>query len=155
MNDHVGGADDRELLDALRASWERADPVPEGLADRMIAAVAVDDLTREFALLSLVDEAQAAVRAGDERRTLQFADDDAEVLLHVSLTDGGARRIDGWSRPAVLAARLAQGDAEWAADTRGDGRFSFDGVVPGRARVRMVVKQEDGLREVATPWFDM
>ncbi|MGX9348357.1 hypothetical protein [Microbacterium sp. KNMS] len=155
MNDHVGGAEDRELLDALRASWEQADPVPAGLADRMIAAVTVDDLSREFALLSLVDGAQAAVRAGDERRTLQFADDDAEVLLHVSPTDGGARRIDGWSRPAVLAARLARDDAEWAADTVGDGRFSFEGVAAGRAQVRMVVRQEEGLREVVTPWFDM
>ncbi|WP_221585050.1 hypothetical protein [Microbacterium sp. G2-8] len=148
--------EDEELLGELRMVWDAEDPAPSGLADRMVAAAAVDDLNREFELLTIVEgDKTGSVRRGSAPRTVHFADDDAEVLIRVSAERNGTRRVDGWSRPAVLAARLAQPEVERKADTAGDGRFTFDEVPPGPSHMRMVVKQDENLREVMTQWFEV
>ena len=48
-------AADAALFARMRAMWEDVDPVPADLVDRMVAAVAVEDLSREYALLTLVE----------------------------------------------------------------------------------------------------
>ncbi|WOF22647.1 hypothetical protein N8K70_14810 [Microbacterium betulae] len=147
---------DAELFAALRDMWRHEDPVPASLTERMIAAVAVEDLSRDFELLALVAEADpSSVRADPEHQTLQFSNDVAHVLLHIAATKSGTRRVDGWSDPPVLAARCAQEAREWSAETAGDGRFTFDDVKPGPSQVRMVVRRDDGAREFATPWFEV
>ncbi|MFD1719758.1 hypothetical protein [Georgenia deserti] len=152
------GVDDERLLAALRGVWEQYDPPPAGLTDRMIAAVAVDDVSRDLALLELQTDAErAAVRSDRERLTLQFSDETTSVLLHVSVTESGLRRVDGWSDPAVLAARLAQDEdeKEWTAELGEQGRFAFDGISPGLARVRLSVQHPDGPRGFVTPQFQV
>lgn len=147
--------DDERLFVALREMWEAADPVPATLADRMVAAVAVDDLSRDFALLELLDAPeQVSVRAATDENVLHFGDDDVGVLVRVT-TRGGMCRLDGWSDPPVVAARLAQENREWEADVSGTGQFSFDDVQRARTHLRMAVRGVDGIREVATPWFEL
>ncbi|WP_203135845.1 hypothetical protein [Microbacterium sp. JZ31] len=146
---------DRETLAALKRMWERVDVPPSDLVERMIAAVAVDDLSREYALLTEVSAERAAVRTEQERLTLQFSDDTTSVLLHVSATESGSRRVDGWSAPAVLAARLSQGAREWAAALNDEGRFAFDEVSPGLSAVRLIVRMDGALREFITPQFEV
>ena len=149
-------AADAALFARLRAVWEEVDPEPADLVDRMVAAVAVEDLTREYALLTLVEGSLAAVRGDADTATLQFSDGSTTVLLHVSVTEGGGRRVDGWVDAAALAIRLTQGDREWAAEPGEHGRFAFDDIPPGMARVRMVVKDATGeLREFQTPQFEV
>jgi hypothetical protein len=136
--------------------WEEVDPAPADLVDRMVAAVAVEDLSREYALLTLVEGAMAAVRGDADTATLQFSDGTTSVLLHVSATESGARRIDGWVDAAALAIRMVQGEREWSADPGEHGRFAFDEVTPGVARLRLVVKDATGeLREFQTPQFEV
>jgi hypothetical protein len=77
------------------------------------------------------------------------------VLLRIADAEAGACRVDGWSDPPVLAVRLAQGEDVWSAEPAEDGRFAFDDVAPGRSQVRMVVKNAQGLREIATSWFEV
>ena len=48
-------AADAALFARMRSAWEDVDPVPADLVDRMVAAVAVEDLSREYALLTLVE----------------------------------------------------------------------------------------------------
>lgn len=146
---------DRRMLDALARMWERKDAPPIDLAERMIAAVAVDDLSREYALLTEVSAQHAAVRTEQERLTLQFSDETTSVLLHVSATESGARRVDGWSEPPVLAARLSQDAREWAAELTDEGRFAFTGVAPGLSSVRLIVRLDGELREFITPQFEV
>lgn len=146
---------DSETLAALRRMWETADAPPADLAERMVAAVAVDDLSREYALLTEVTAGTAAVRTEQERLSLQFSDDTTSVLLHVSATESGSRRVDGWSEPAVLAARLSQDSHEWAADLGDDGRFAFAEVAPGLSAVRLIVRVDGELREFITPQFEV
>ena len=45
-------AADAALFARLRATWDDIDPMPADMIDRMVAAVAVADLSREYALLT-------------------------------------------------------------------------------------------------------
>ena len=137
---------DELLLEELREMWGEIDPAPHDLADRMVAAVAVDDVSRELELLTLTEEADLApVRAGVASRTLRFEDEASTVLLHIAPTSVGCR-IDGWSDPPVVD--------EHATDATVDGRFSFADVPRGASSVRMAVRATDGIRAVTTPRFD-
>ncbi|GAA3633943.1 hypothetical protein GCM10022200_16420 [Microbacterium awajiense] len=152
-----GTVSDGQLFARMRDHWQRIDPVPADLVDRMVAAVAVEDLTREYALLTLVEGAElAAVRGETDTATLQFSDGKTSVLLHVSATDQGGRRVDGWVDAAPLAIRLVHADREWAAEAGENGRFAFDEVTPGVVRLRLVVKDDVGeMREFETPQFEV
>jgi hypothetical protein len=151
-----GFAADAALFARMRAMWEEVDPAPADLIDRMVAAVAVEDLSREYALLTLVDGELAAVRGDTDTATLQFTDGDTSVLLHVTAPSEEIRRIDGWVDATALAVRLIQGDREWAAELGPHGRFAFDAVAPGVSRIRLVVRDDDdALREFQTPQFEV
>lgn len=149
-------AADAALFARMRAMWQDIDPVPAELVDRMVAAVAVEDLSREYALLTLVSGEIAAVRGDSDTLTLQFSDGDTSVLLHVTAPEDGKRRIDGWVDATALAVKLVQGDRERTAELAEHGRFAFDDVKPGVCRVRLVVRdQDDRLREFQTPQFEV
>lgn len=156
MTDYPVPHADAQLFATLRELWEEVDPIPEELADRIVAAVAIDDLNREWELLSLTTDAGiGAVRGPEASRTLQFGDGDTSVLLHVSDTEDGRRRIDGWVDAEVLAVRIEGGGQEHTAGPSLTGRFAFGSVPTGTARVRLVVKDGDGVREFMTPDFDI
>ena len=156
MNDDFDAAADAALFARLRSVWEGRDPVPAEFVDRMVAAVAVADLSREYALLTLVETADLApVRSEHDTLTLQFSDGKTSVLLHVSETDAGVRRIDGWVDGDALAVRLVQGEKEWSADPGETGRFAFDRVPPGLSHLRLAVRDDDGLREFETTQFEV
>ena len=149
-------AADAALFARMRHMWEEIDPVPADLVDRMVAAVAVEDLSREYALLTLVEGSFAAVRGESDTATLQFSDGTTSVLLHVTATEDGGRRVDGWVDATALAIRLVQGERDWAAEPGEHGRFAFDEVTPGVARLRLVVRAADGeLRDFQTPQFEI
>jgi len=149
-------AADAALFARMRAMWEEVDPMPADLVDRMVAAVAVEDLSREYALLTLVEGTLAAVRGESDTATLQFSDGATSVLLHVSATEDGGRRVDGWVDASALAIRLVQGEREWSAEAGAHGRFAFDEITPGIARLRLVVRGSDGaLRDFQTPQFEV
>ena len=150
-------AADAALFARMRAMWEDVDPMPAELVDRMVAAVAVEDLSREYALLTLVESSGlAAVRGETDTTTLQFSDGTTSVLLHVTETGDGSRRLDGWVDATVLAIRLVQGDREWTADPGEHGRFAFERVAPGVSRLRLVVRGPDGdLHDFQTPQFEV
>lgn len=149
-------AADAALFARLRNVWEEVDPMPADLVDRMVAAVAVEDLTREYALLTLVEETElAAVRGDTDTATLQFSDGATTVLLHVTAADG-SRRVDGWVDASALAIRLVQDDRETTATPSEHGRFAFEDVPPGVSRLRLVVKDATGeLRDFQTPKFEV
>lgn len=149
-------AADAALFARLRAAWEERDPVPAGLIDRMVAAVAVEDLTREYALLTLVEGEYAEVRGENDTSTLQFSDGQTSVLLHVTATESGDHRIDGWVDAAAGEVRLVQGDREKTTAVGEHGRFAFDGVRGGLARVRLTVPGAAGeVTEFQTPQFEI
>ncbi|MET0297226.1 MAG: hypothetical protein ABW024_07480 [Microbacterium sp.] len=150
-------AADAALFARLRRIWEEVDPVPVDLVDRMVAAVAVEDLSREYALLTLVESSElAAVRSTTDTATLQFSDGSTTVLLHVTVTGDGTHRIDGWIDAPALAIRLVQDGREYATDPSEQGRFAFEDVAHGVSHLRLVVKDSTGdLRDFQTPQFEV
>ena len=150
-------AADAALFARMRAMWQDADPMPADLVDRMVATVAVEDLSREYAMLTLVEASElSAVRGETDTATLQFTDGTTSILVHVSATEKGTRRIDGWVDAAALAIRLSQGEREWSTEPGEHGRFAFEDVPRGASRLRLIVRAGDGdMRDFQTPQFDV
>ncbi|MFS0894906.1 hypothetical protein [Microbacterium sp. 179-I 3D3 NHS] len=151
MTDH----DDAAMFARLRTLWREVDPVPAGLIDRMVAAVAADGLNREYALLTLVEGELGAVRGEADALTLQFSDGTTSILLHVTTTASGRRRVDGWVDTAVAEIVLTQGDRSASTSPAETGRFVFDEVPPGLTRVRLTAGEGDASRTLSTPQFEL
>lgn len=148
--------EDAEVFAQLRALWREVDPVPATLIDRMIAAVASDGLSQEYALLTLVESELGAVRGDADALTLQFSDGVTSILLHVTTTASGRRRVDGWVDTATAEITLVQGEKSRATEPAETGRFSFDEVPPGLTRVHLTTTGADGEpRTLSTPQFEL
>lgn len=141
---------------ALRRTWSAVDPVPVGLIDRMVAAVAVEDLSREYELLTLVEGEVVAVRSETDTMTLQFSSGLVNVLIHVTAEDDGSSRVDGWIEGTALAVRLLQDETVLDAGAAENGRFALTAVPHGLSRLRIVIRDDSGdLREFETPRFEV
>ena len=141
MND----IDDRELFTALRGMWARRDPVPTGLVENVLVALAALDLADEYELLTLVSDSvdRQGARARVGARVLEFAHDAMTVMLRVSELDDGTLRIDGWTAPARTGTvRLEREATDDTAQVSTDGRFEFTAARPGPAR--LTVAPDDG-----------
>ncbi|CAD5137575.1 MULTISPECIES: hypothetical protein [Actinomycetes] len=147
--------DDARLFARLRSLWGEVDPVPAGLIDRMVAAVAADGLNREYALLTLVEGQLGTVRGETDALTLQFSDGSTSILLHVTTTASGRRRIDGWVDTAAAEIVLLQGERERRTTPAETGRFVFDEVPSGLSRVRLTATVGDETRTLETPQFEL
>ncbi|QNA91315.1 MULTISPECIES: hypothetical protein [unclassified Microbacterium] len=147
--------DDAEMFARLRTVWSEVDPVPAALIDRMVAAVAADGLNREYALLTLVEGQLGSVRGDADALTLQFSDGSTSILLHVTRTSSGRRRVDGWVDTAAAEIVLTQGETTRSTSPEETGRFVFDEVPPGLTRVRLTTKIGDEPRTLATPQFEL
>ncbi|WEK61643.1 MAG: hypothetical protein P0Y60_02445 [Candidatus Microbacterium colombiense] len=152
MSEH----EDAEIFAQLRALWADVDPVPATLIDRMVAAVAADGLIHEYALLTLVESELGPVRGDADALTLQFSDGVTSILLHVTTSASGRRRVDGWVDTAAAEIALVQGERSRATEPAETGRFSFDDVPPGLTRVHLTTTGVDGgPRTLSTPQFEM
>jgi len=151
----VSAHEDAEMFARLRTLWSEVDPVPAGMIDRMVAAVAADGLNREYALLTLVEGQLGAVRGEADALTLQFSDGSTSILLHVTRTASGRRRVDGWVDTAAAEIVLTQGESTRSTSPEETGRFVFDDVPPGLTRVRLTTEIGDETRTLATPQFEL
>ncbi|MCK8467591.1 hypothetical protein M0722_10330 [Microbacterium sp. KSW4-16] len=147
--------EDAQMFARLRTLWSEVDPMPAGLIDRMVAAVAADGLNREYALLTLVEGELGAVRGEADALTLQFSDGSTSILLHVTRTASGRRRVDGWVDTAAAEIVLTQGERIRSTAPEETGRFVFDEVPPGLTRVRLTTQIGDETRTLATPQFEL
>ncbi|MGS0561934.1 hypothetical protein [Microbacterium aurugineum] len=147
--------EDAQMFARLRTLWSEVDPMPAGLIDRMVAAVAADGLNREYALLTLVEGELSAVRGEADALTLQFSDGSTSILLHVTRTASGRRRVDGWVDTAAAEIVLTQGERIRSTAPEETGRFVFDEVPPGLTRVRLTTQIGDETRTLATPQFEL
>jgi hypothetical protein len=156
------GPDDL-LLRSVADLYAELDPAPEDLADGVLARLAVQDLETEFEMFTLVQAVDTTVgtRHDDPPETstsvaLEFAGSTYRVLVRISDTDDGGRRLDGWVVPALpMRAFLGpQGDAlahtRQSAYADREGRFEFP--APMRGEVRLWLLPQTG-REGAAPPF--
>jgi len=132
-------AQEAVLLDQLRAMWERRDPVPVDLVDRVLFAIRLEDLDTEVQLLTATehDGDLVGVRATQTARTITFSTDDLSILISVSDRPEGRRRVDGWVTPrgaGEVTLRRADGTTS-TTTVDDDGRFALDDLSAGLAQI--------------------
>jgi hypothetical protein len=130
--------DDRTLLARLRSMWERLDPPPAGLADKMIAAIELDSLDFEYELLALTQPVQplAGARGSSDASTMTFGGDEVTVMVHVTRLGAGRLRLVGWVAPATTARlEIRNRDGRDESFVDASGRFSLPDVPSGMTRL--------------------
>jgi hypothetical protein len=144
-------------LAELRALVARLDPVPERLDEAARAAYTWRTIDAELAELmrdsaEIVDESELALRSAMAGpRMLSFETPRVAIEAEVTVTGPRSRRLVGQIIPPLAATiTLEQGGVRL--DTAADelGRFSFDGLGAGPARLRAALP--GGGMEIATPW---
>jgi hypothetical protein len=124
--------EDGALLAALRRMWERQDPAPDDLPDRVLFALSLEQL--EVEVMQLREELLAGARGEERARTVTFTSASLSVMITISAA--AEVRLDGWitSGGGLRVDLLVEGqDRSTTAD--GDGRFVFDGIAPGLAQL--------------------
>jgi hypothetical protein len=145
---------DAELLAALRRLWEEKDPVPLDLADRIVFALALEDL--EFELLSLnAAEPVLSARGEEHVRTVTFSGESFSVLVSIDRDRNGRVRLDGWIGPEnpgneELEVELRCGQTVLYRRSDTDGRFAFDEVPGGLIQLVFRPPHEEGHRPAHT-----
>ena len=131
---------DEQLWQDLAAVWEERDPVPADLADRVLTAIAMDDLDTEYEILHLVERSTefAGIRGADAPVTVTFAADDVTVMVHVSTTGEDLRRLDGWvAGPPVASLTVIDSTGARTAVEVEEGRFAVDDLPSGPTRLML------------------
>ena len=148
------GADDLALLEQVRAVWDRHDPVPTSLAERIEFALTLDALETEVATLTQVDLASTGSRAGETEavRTVTFTSETLDTMVTLTDAPDGTVRVDGWIAPAAamrVEVLVAGSTLEVEADD--DGRFVLESVPKGLAKFAL----HPGGRTVLSPTIEL
>lgn len=152
---------DREISRGeLAAMWEAHDPVPEGLVEKVLVALALENLDVDYELLSLVARSAEldGVRGSDDSFTITFSQGVFSLLLRVSSRGNRYRRVDGWVSPAQpMLVTVTQPGKSWVAVIDTLGRFEVPRLPAGLTRFWLrsdgAVDSSDGL--FATPTFEL
>ena len=148
---------DFEILDGIRALFERLDPMPAELPERVRFSLAMRGLESEVArLVTEEDPRLVGARGTEESRTVTFDSASLSIVIRIEENKNGSVRIDGWLAPPQPRDIEMQTSAETlsvASDEQG--RFAFDEVPPGTARLVVVGAaardQGNGAPSVVTP----
>jgi hypothetical protein len=126
-----GGIPDDALLAAIRAMYDRLDPPPPDLTERVRFALSLENL--EVELLRMEQELLAGAGArGEERaRTVTFSSQSLAVMVTLA-EDAGGTRIDGWiAGGGGLRVELRRPGSARRAHADEEGRFVFEAVAAG------------------------
>jgi hypothetical protein len=153
---------DSLLLDELAAMWEKCDPAPPELVERVLVALAMEDFDTEYELLYLVARTDelSGVRGGSDAVTVSFSGESFSLMLRVSGIRGAFRRVDGWvTPPREMRVTVKQQAKSWAADVDAAGRFEIPQLPSGLSRFWLVDAPAAAAGEeqelFATPTFDL
>ena len=131
---------DYEILDGIRAIFERVDPMPAGLPERVRFALAMRGLESELARpVSEEGPRLVGARGTEQSRTVTFDSASLSIVIRIEQNKNGSVRIDGWLAPAQPREIEMQTSAETLSVSSDDqGRFAFAEVPPGTARLVVV-----------------
>jgi hypothetical protein len=141
---------------ALATMWARKDPVPDGLVEKVLVAIATEDLDAEYELLHLVEQTRtlAGARGAGEAFTISFSGGAFSLLLRVSQLGKKLCRVDGWVTPAqAMKVSISQQANTWDAVVDTLGRFEIPELPLGFTRFWLF--STDGERLFATPTVEL
>jgi hypothetical protein len=148
---------DFEILDGIRALFERVDPMPADLPERVRFSLAMRGLETEVArLVAEEDPRLVGARGTGQSRTVTFESASLSIVIRIEENKNGSVRIDGWLAPPQLREIEMQTAAETlSAASDEQGRFAFADVPRGTARLVVVGAaardQGGGAPSVVTP----
>jgi hypothetical protein len=91
---------DLAILDEIRAEFERADPMPADLPERIRFSLALRDLEVEVARLAAEEnQLLLAARGQEQTRTVTFDSDSVTIMIRIDSNNDGTARVDGWLAP--------------------------------------------------------
>jgi hypothetical protein len=145
----------------LAEMYEAYDPMPAGLVEKVLVAIATDNLDTEYELLHLVERTQelAGARGSGEAWTLSFAGGPFSLLVRVSSLGKGQCRVDGWvTPPRPMDVTITQESRERRTRVNEHGRFEIAKLPSGLTRFWLLA-DEDGRSEedrvFATPVVEL
>jgi len=152
----------------LRTMWELHDPMPADLVDKVLVAIATEDLDAEYELLHLMERAHELVgtRGAGDAYTVTFSRGEFSLLLRVGTRHEGdteRRRVDGWvTPPRPMTVKAAQAEHSWEATADASGRFEFADLPGGLTRFWLSddpegieASDDEASRAFATPAFEL
>jgi hypothetical protein len=148
-------------FDDLAAMWERRDPMPPGLIDKVLVAIATENLDAEYELLHLVERSRdlQGVRGGSsEAMTIAFSGGAFSLLLRVTELTDKLCRIDGWvTPPQAMSVKVTQQSRNFAAVVDALGRFEIPQLPTGLTRFFLLSDDasDEAERSFATPTFEL
>lgn len=155
-------SDRDELYGNLAHMWSSRDPMPGDLVEKVLVALATEDVDAEYELLHLVERSRTLAGArgsGDDAITIEFSRGSFSLLLRVSPADADMKRIDGWVSPAKpMKVSVRREDRTWETSVGQLGRFELTGLPAGL--VRVFLESDDGVDDAAeqlfaTPTFEI
>jgi len=151
MTDPKNVSPDDVLADALAQVFAAIDPVPDHVSAAARAAFTWRTIDAELAELAFDSADQPlGVRGGEVNRQLTFRS--ASVEIELMVTEADARQLVGQLIPPDVAGiELVSGDDSAMVDSDRLGRFTFDHLPSGPAR--LVVRDADGAVLVQTDWL--
>ena len=155
----AGELDDFDMatLQRMAALYDRLDPVPSELIDRVKFELTLEALHAEVAELQSID-ALAGVRSDGavEAQTITFTSSALTTMITISPAGPSHVRVDGWVAPgAAVDVELRMGDAVRTTSADADGRFAFDDVPHGLARFVLRPPGADPTGVVVTPSVEL
>jgi len=131
---------DFEILDGIRALFERLDPMPAELPERVRFSLAMRGLESEVARLVTEEDPRLVGARGAERsRTVTFDSASLGIIIRIEENKNGSVRIDGWLAPPQPREIEMQTSAETlSVSSDEEGRFAFAEVPRGTARLVVV-----------------
>jgi hypothetical protein len=145
----------------LATMWEERDPMPPGLIDKVLVAIATENLDDEYELLHLVErsrELEGVRGVIGEAITITFAGGAFSLLLRVTALDEKSCRVDGWVTPqAPMTLRVSQPTGTIHALVDALGRFEIPRLPTGLTRFFLLAddSDDDSDGSFATPTFEL
>jgi hypothetical protein len=148
---------DLAVLDQIAAAYTAADPVPDGLIDRLQFAMTLDALHAEIAQLTRMDDLVGArAEAASEAQTVTFTSQSMTTMITITPIGADRVRIDGWAAEGgSIAIELRTVASRLHTQADEDGRFVFEEVPRGMAQFVLRPPAESGLPPVVTPAIEI
>lgn len=129
---------DEALLAAIADLYGDADPVPDGLVERIQFEITLDALRAEVATLTQLDLTVSGARSAstEAARTITFSAESVTTMVTITRQPDGVVRVDGWAVPGSgVGVEVLLADGSRRTDADEDGRFVFDGLPTGLAKL--------------------